>query len=338
MKIGRLDTNKDILFVAEIGNNHEGDFGLAQKMIGLAASAGANAVKFQTYRTELFVNKQDRARFERLKSFELTFKQFECLSRTADNEGLLFLSTPLDLESATFLKDIVCAYKIASGDNNFIPLLEFAAHTGLPLLISCGLIDISEAKETVALIHSIWSQNSLPAEMALLHCITAYPAPPEQANIAAIAQLKKEFNCTIGYSDHTLGIEAALLALALGARIIEKHFTIDKNKSNFRDHQLSADPDEMKLLIHKSKEILNLLGSGLKIPQKSEIDIKYTVRRSIVARRNLAAGSFIAKDDIAWLRPANGLPPGQERLIIGKKLLSDVVAGEPILLQNTKEI
>lgn len=334
MKIGAHDTDKDILFIAEIGNNHEGDFALAQKMIGLAAAAGANAVKFQTFRTELFVGRKDTARFNRLKSFELSFEQFGKLSQTAKDEGVLFLSTPLDMESAAFLKDIVCAYKIASGDNNFFPLLKYIAQTDLPIILSCGLADIAQTRRSVSFIEEIRGKNTLSGEMALLHCITAYPVPPEQANLSAITCLQKEFDCTIGYSDHTLGIKAALIAVALGARIVEKHFTADKNKSDFRDHKLSADPGEMKELIEKSREILTLLGTGEKIPQKTELEIKESVRRSIVAGRKLAAGTVITGNDILWLRPGGGLEPGQEHLIIGRKLSATIGEGEKILLHH----
>lgn len=334
MKIDQFDTDKDIVVIAEIGNNHEGDFPLAQKLIGLAAQAGANAVKFQTFRTELFVNKKDTARFNRMKSFELSFEQFAQLSRIARNEGLLFLSTPLDMESAAFLKEIVCAYKIASGDNNFYPMLEYVATTGLPVIISSGLIDLEEIKSSVSFLNNIWRQNNLIGDLAVLHCITGYPVPPEQANISAVLLLKKELDCTIGYSDHTLGIEASLLAVTLGARIIEKHFTIDKNRSDFRDHRLSADPAELKQLIDKAKDILMLLGSGEKKPQKTEQEIKNSVRRSITAGRNLSAGTVIGKEDLLWLRPGGGLPPGSEHLLLGKTMASSVEEGEPILLKH----
>jgi N,N'-diacetyllegionaminate synthase len=174
-------------------------------------------------------------------------------------------------------------------------------------------------------------------DLAVLHCTTAYPVPPEQANISAILQLKKELGCTIGYSDHTLGVETSLLAIALGARVIEKHFTIDKNKSDFRDHQLSANSSDFRHLITKSKEILTILGPGEKLPQKVELEIKELVRRSIVAKNKLTAGTVVKKNDLLWLRPGNGLPPGQEHLVVGKKLLSTVEAGEPILPHDLQD-
>lgn len=337
MIINNFDTAKDILFVAEIGNNHEGNYALAEKMISLAAQSGANAVKFQTFRTELFVNKKDRARFDRLKSFELSFEQFEKLNTVAKNEDVLFISTPLDMESAAFLKDIVCAFKIASGDNNFYPLLEYVATTDKPVIMSCGLTDLEEISQSVSFIEEVRHKKNITGELALLHCITGYPVPQEQANVAAIRQLQDKFKCAIGYSDHTLGIEASLLAIALGARIIEKHFTIDKNKSDFRDHKLSADPQELKQLITKAREILTILGTGEKKPQAIEMELKDAVRRSIIAKHKLPAGSIISMNDLVWLRPGTGLPPGSEHLLVGKILASSVEAGEPISLQAMQE-
>ena len=334
MNIGNFDTDRKILFIAEIGNNHEGDFELARRMISLAAQAGADAVKFQTFRTELFVGKSDPVRFHRLKSFELTDEQFAALSRTAKDEGLLFLSTPLDMESAVFLKEIVDAYKIASGDNNFFPLLEYVAQTGLPVIMSTGIADLTEIKTSVDAIQTVWQAKHIRQDLALLHCITGYPVPSSQANVSALRQLQKSFDCTVGYSDHTLGITASLLAVALGARIIEKHFTVDKNKSDFRDHQLSADPDELRALVSKSEEILTLLGTGEKKPQTVEMDIKDAVRRSIVAGRDLSAGTVIGMNDLLWIRPGSGLAPGRESLLLGKKLAVPVEAGHPILPQH----
>jgi len=333
LRIGRFDTDKEVLVVAEIGNNHEGSYALAEELVGRAAEAGTSAVKFQTFKTELFVSRKEEARFRQLKSYELTFNQFEKLSELAKAYGLLFISTPFDLESALFLKDIVAAYKIASGDNTFYPLLEAVASTGLPIVMSGGLSEISQLQRSQGFIEKVWQERGIVQSLAILHCVTAYPVPPAEANLGAIDQLRKELGCTIGYSDHTLGIEAAFLAVALGARIIEKHFTIDKHYSSFRDHQLSADPEEMSLLVRRVREATELLGSNLKTVQESEKGLEQAVRRSIVARRDLPKGTILAPADIMWTRPANGLPPGNEPLLIGKTLSVAVSFGEPILLE-----
>lgn len=331
MRIGKFDTDEQVLVVAEIGNNHEGSYGLAEELIRRAAEAGAHAVKFQTFKTELFISMKEETRFRQLKSFELTYQEFEKLRELALALGLLFISTPFDLESAAFLKDLVSAYKIASGDNTFYPLLESVASSGLPVIMSGGLADIGQLKHSKAVIENVWARDCISPSLAVLHCVSAYPTPRQEANLAAIQHMRKELQCTIGYSDHTLGIEAATLAVALGARIIEKHFTINKHHSDFRDHQLSADPEEMGLLVRRVREAVELLGSGTKTVQESEKGLAPAVRRSIVAKRDLPKGTILSCDDLMWTRPANGLAPGNEQLLVGKALTTAVSVGEPIL-------
>jgi N,N'-diacetyllegionaminate synthase len=337
LKIGQFDTEKEVLVVAEIGNNHEGSYALAEELVRRAAETGAHAVKFQTFKTEYYVSRKDEQRFSRLKSFELSFDQFERLSLLAKRLGLIFLSTPFDLDSAHFLESIVAAYKISSGDNNFYPLLRSVASTGKPMILSAGLVDISGLRHAKDVIEEVWRERGFDQQLAILHCVTAYPVPPVEANLLAITHLRSEFDCTIGYSDHTLGIDAALLAVALGARIVEKHFTIDKHYSEFRDHQLSADPEELALLVRKVKEAGILLGQGVKKAQESEIAAEPLVRRSVVAKRDLPAGKIVTWDDITWTRPAVGLNPGDEHLILGKGLARAVAAGEPILPEHMKD-
>jgi N,N'-diacetyllegionaminate synthase len=331
MKIGHVDTDKEILVIAEIGNNHEGSYALAEELVGRAAEAGAQAVKFQTFKTEYFVSRNDRDRFDRLKSFELSQGDFEKLHALASDLGMLFISTPLDLESAEFLNTIVSAYKIASGDNTFYPLIREVAKTGKPIIMSGGLADICELKKSRSLILGTWNAKKILQSLAILHCVCAYPVPPEQANLGAIRHLHQELQCTVGYSDHTIGIDAAVLSVALGARIIEKHFTIDKNYSDFRDHSLSADPAELKILVEKINEVSLMMGPGEKIIQNSERDIQTAVRRSIAARRNLSEGTIVKQEDIMWIRPGDGLPPGSEHRVIGGRLSRPLSMGDQIL-------
>lgn len=327
MKIDGFDTDKDVLVIAEIGNNHEGSFSCAKKMVKLAAKAGADAVKFQTYRTESFISPGDEKRFRKLKSFELAYGEFRKLSDCARSEGLLFMSTPFDLESVKFLDGIVPAFKISSGDNNFYPLIRAVAQTGKPVLLSGGLADVKQLGASQSLIQRTWRKEGTKQEMAILHCVSGYPVPPGEVNLSVITRLMKEFDCVIGYSDHTIGIDAAILAVALGARIIEKHFTLDKNYSDFRDHQLSADPDEMACMVKKIRMASSLLGKGVKEMQECEKEVAGAIRRSIVAVRDLAAGQRLSRDDITWMRPGGGLPPGDERFVVGKVLSRPVKKG-----------
>jgi N,N'-diacetyllegionaminate synthase len=323
MKIADHDITERILIVAEIGNNHEGNFDTACKMLEAAADAGVDAVKFQTFQTRLFTSKADPARFERLSKFELTQAQFARLAELAKQRGVIFFSTPLDLESAKFLEPLVPVFKIASGDNDFWPLIEQVAKTGKPLIVSTGLADLAHLQRVKELVDA-------DDRLAFLHCVCAYPAPPSEVNLRAIPMLATELGVPIGWSDHTLGFEASLAAAAIGARIIEKHFTLDKNFSAFRDHQLSADPAEMKLIVDGVRKIEQLLGKPEKRVQPSEEGNLRPARRSIAAARDLAKGHTLRDEDLMWVRPAIGLPPGNERKLLARALTRDVPAGDAI--------
>jgi sialic acid synthase SpsE len=337
MLIADFDTAAKVLIIAEIGNNHEGSYALAEELVGRAAEAGADAVKFQTFRTEEFVSHKDEARFRRLKAFELSQPQFEQLAAVARRAGVMFLSTPLDLGSAEFLAPLVSAFKIASGDNTFYPLLDTVARLDRPVILSGGLTDTRQLTYSRTHIEQAWRRNGLRQQVAVLHCVTSYPVAPEQANLAAIATLVRELGGTIGYSDHTLGIEAPVLAVASGARIVEKHFTIDHSFSDFRDHQLSADPVELAELVRRIRQTEVLLGSGEKLPQECERAIEGAVRRSIVARCDLPAGTVLRWEHLGWLRPGGGIPPGQEHHLVGRTLNQTVAAGTPLRFDHVEK-
>jgi len=328
LRIGDIEISEFPLIVAEIGNNHEGSFAIAEEMIEQAAEAGADAVKFQTIIPDRLVAPSQKGEISKFQGFQLSYDQFEKLSRVAEREGVLFLSTPFDIESVHFLNNLVPAFKISSGDNNFFPLIDVIARTGKPIILSAGLTDITQITTTRDFIQNIWRECGINQELAVLHCVSSYPTPPQEANLLAIKQLRDQLGVTVGYSDHTIGIEAAVLSAALGARIIEKHFTLDKNYSGFRDHQLSADPQDMSLLIQRIKDVSKLLGTGNKVQQKSESVIEGSLRRSIVAKRDLPEDARICWDDITWTRPAGGLPPGKEHLVLGKFLSKSVEMGE----------
>lgn len=324
-----------VFIIAEVGNNHEGDFTLAQEMVGLAAETGVDAVKFQTIVPERFVNKTDEPRFSTLKKFELTYDQFEKLSKQARAAGLKFMSTPFDLESARFLGAICDAIKIASSDNTYYALIEEAARTGLPVIVSTGLANEAEIRTAVRSIDDIWDGKRRPADVGLLHCVSNYPTLPENANIGAVATIGKSFpRRTPGYSDHTIGTEAARLAVGAGARIIEKHFTIANDHSDFRDHQLSADPATMKKLVEDVRGAFAMMGSGALEMAETEKDIAPQIRRSIVAARHLDSGHKVTRDDLNWTRPGTGMAPGDEHEIIGKRLKAPMAEGDPFSPRN----
>jgi N,N'-diacetyllegionaminate synthase len=330
MKIADLDTEQRVLLIAEIGNNHEGDYAVAERLVREAAASGADAVKFQTFQTEHYVSHRDEDRFRRLESFRLTFEQFSSLADLARSEGLLFLSTPFDLQSADFLSTIVDGCKVSSGDNTFYPLIERVVRGGKPIVLSTGMCDLSMVRGTVEFIEGALQGDSLQERVALLHCVASYPVPPEQANLAAIGVLGRAFGCTVGYSDHTLGVEAAVTAVAAGARIIEKHFTLDKAFSDFRDHELSADPEDMRKLVDQVRQVEALLGRPTKGIQPCEADAAVPMRRSVVVVRDLPEGHRLKQDDLTWVRPGGGTAPGDESLVLGKALNRPLRKGDQV--------
>jgi sialic acid synthase SpsE len=330
MRIGNVGLDERVLVIAEIGNNHEGDPVAAERMVREAAAAGADAVKLQVFRTELFTAPTDPARFARMQGFELSREVVRHLHDVAREVGVLFVATPLDLDSAAFLAPLVDAFKVASSDNLFFPLLEAVAASGKPVIVSAGLADAERMERSVAVLR----EHGADGRILVLHCTTAYPAPPEHANLASIAYLRERLGVPVGYSDHTLGIEVCELAVAAGAVALEKHFTLDKQTSDFRDHQLSADPPELRALVERVRFVEAVRGRPGKLVHPEELALAEAVGRSIVAGHDLAAGTVLAREDLAWTRPAGGLAPGQEDLVVGRRLVSARALGERIGVED----
>lgn len=329
MKVGHVDTDQQVLIIAEVGNNHEGDVELAKAMVCSVAEAGADAVKFQTIVPERLVSGDQPERLAQLNRFQLDYDHFVELKQVADAVGVLFLSTPFDIESARFLDGLVPAFKIASGDNDFFPLLDTVARTGKPLIVSAGLAGLDGISRTADFVRDVWERHGIEGALAVLHCVASYPTPPEAASLASIEALK-ELDAVVGYSDHTLGIEAAVLSVAAGARVVEKHFTFNKAHSDFRDHQLSADPVEMAELVRRIREATTLMGAGSETRTDVEAANLIPVRRSIAARRDLEPGETIRYEDLTWLRPGNGFRPGEEDAVVGRSVVRTIAAGHLI--------
>jgi sialic acid synthase SpsE len=329
VRIGDADTRERVLVLAEIGNNHEGDPAVARDLVRAAADAGAQAVKLQVFETSRFVRRRDEARFRQLSGYQLPRAESERLAELANDLGLQFVATPFDLGSAEFLEPLVDAYKIASGDNDFWPLIDAVVDTGKPVIASTGLLDLDGVASLA---------DRLRGDFALLHCVSAYPAAPEDLNLAAIPLMGDRFDCTVGYSDHALGLDAAVAAAGAGARIIEKHLTLRHDFSDFRDHQLSADPGELRALVERVADPPPpdpaLLGRAEKAVQFAEEANMVTARRSIAAVRDLPSGHTIRAEDLIWLRPRDGLAPGEEHLLVGNALTRDVTEGESILVAD----
>ena len=329
LRVGPVDVDERVLVIAEIGNNHEGDAGRARELVAAAAETGVDAVKFQTFRTELFVSPLERARFEQLSGYRLDDETFQELAEQARALGLLFLSTPLDLESARFLEPLVDAFKIASGDNDFRALIELVAASERPVIVSTGLSDEARVAAAVASVEDA-RRGRERTDLGVLHCVSAYPAPADQLNLASIPYLAARLPHPIGFSDHALGIDAAPAAVAVGARIIEKHFTLEGIESDFRDHALSAKPAEMRELVRRVREVEQMLGAPGKPVQPAEEPIAAVARRSAHAARAVAAGATIGPDDVVWLRPAGAFSPDAADALVGAVATRDLHAGEQI--------
>ena len=326
MRIGPVDLTREVLVVAEIGNNHEGDVALAEDLIGLAAESGAQAVKFQTIEPQRLVAPDQTARLAQLGRFRLDADAHRRLVAVAERAGVMFLSTPFSLGAVDLLDELAPAFKIASGDNDFMPLLQAVARKAKPVILSTGMLDMAGAAFALGTVEREWTALGVDPGLVLLHCVSAYPTPAAEANLMAIPALLR-LGRPVGYSDHTLGIEAAVASVALGARVIEKHFTRSKTQSEFRDHQLSAEPAELKELVERVGTLNAMLGDGIKRLMPGEGG-GIAARRSVCVARDLPAGHVLAFADLDWLRPGGGLAPGREAVVLGRRLVRAVAAGE----------
>ena len=312
---------KKTFIIAEIGNNHEGSFKNAIKLINEAKNCGVDAVKFQTFNTSYYINKSEKKRFSKLKSFELSKKNFLKLSNYTKKKKLKFISTPFDFESAKFLSKIVDVFKISSGDNNFYDLIKFCGAFKKPLIISTGLINLFEIRKILKILNS----TKFPQKkLAFLHCVSDYPVKDNEANLLSVSYLKDKLPITVGLSDHVLGIESSLVAVSLGAKIIEKHFTLNNNFSNFRDHQISLDPKNMSKMVTSINRVEKMLGNYSKNISKNEKKNLNSMRRSIYFDLSLKKGSKIKREHLKIVRPFKKLKPNDISKVLGKKIKKDV--------------
>ena len=293
------------LIIAEIGNNHEGSFLNAKKMILLAAQAKVDAVKFQTFIPELYSHKDNKKRIKILNKFRLSDKTFIKLKKIAKKNKLLFISTPFDLKSADFLIKHCDIIKISSGDNNFFPLIEKCILSKKKVIISLGLLNFKNKNLLIRNIKKKYGAKYVERNLAFLHCVTSYPVRYSNANLLSILKLKeKNKSITIGYSDHTIGIEASLTATVLGAKIIEKHFTFNKNFSSFRDHKLSADFNELKALSLGIRRIEQMTNKFQKDLSKDEFEMIKFNRRQPFASNKINKGDILSLENMNFLRPS----------------------------------
>jgi len=321
------------LVIAEIGVNHNGDEVLAREMVAAACETGVDVVKFQTYKAEEvmtdktpladYMGTGDANFLELARRLELSLDFTKSLKEYTESLGAEFMSSPFDAPSTYALQELgVKRLKIPSGETVNPFVLRAAADTGLPLILSTGMCDMKDVEWAMSFLER---QNSGPC--TLLHCTTQYPADFENTNLLAMLSLKERFGVPIGYSDHTPGIEVSLAAVALGATVIEKHFTIDRTLPG-PDQQASMTPAEFRELVSGIRNIEKSLGDGVKSPYPVEVEVAKVARKSLVSARDLVRGTVISWDNVTAKRPGTGIPASQFEQFLGKTLLCDLKRDE----------
>jgi N,N'-diacetyllegionaminate synthase len=319
--------------IAEAGVNHDGDLDKALALVDAAAASASDAVKFQTFSAARIVTSDaPKARYQErdpgatqqdmLRRLELDESAHRRLAAHAAARGIVFMSSPFDELSADLLEGLsVAAFKIPSGELTNIPLLQHIAAKRRPMIVSTGMATLDEVRVAVDAIAAAGGED-----IALLHCVSAYPAEPGDANLRAIATLARTFDAPVGWSDHMLGTEVALAAASLGAAVIEKHLTLDRTLPG-PDHAASLEPGEFAMLVRGIRTIEAALGTGEKRPVAAEAEIAAVARKSIVAARRLVKGQVVAEADLALRRPGSGLPPAMRDRIVGRRVIREVEEG-----------
>ena len=331
-----------VYIIAEAGVNHNGDIQLAKKLCDVAKDAGVDAVKFQTWKTENIVTQEaplaayqeqnisskGDSQFEMLKKLELSYDDFVELQNYCETIGVRFLSTPDDEESLEFLSGLNLDFiKIGSGEVNNIPYLRKIGAKKQPVILSTGMSFLGDIERAYNIL-----LESGASSVKLLHCTSNYPCPMNEVNLNAMLTLKAAFKCEVGYSDHTLGIEVPIAAVALGATIIEKHFTLDKNMDG-PDHKSSLDPEELKEMVQSIRNIEIALGNGIKCPNNSENETSKVVWKSIVAAEIIEKGSVFTEENLTVKRTGEGIPASLWDLVIGKKAKRTFMSDEVINIE-----
>ncbi len=329
-----------IFIIAEAGVNHNGDIQTAKELIDVAAAAEADAVKFQTFKADTLVCRQapkaayqmettsaEESQFDMLKKLELTPDMHRELIDYCHEKNIMFLSTPFDLDSLHYLVDCgLAVIKIPSGEITNYPLIREAGRSGKRIILSSGMSTIDEVRETVAVLKENGS-----TDITVLHCNTEYPTPFSDVNLRAMQTIKEETGVSVGYSDHTPGIEAAVAAAALGATVIEKHFTLDRNMKG-PDHKASLEPNELTEMVRAVRHIEQALGDGEKKPSASEKKNMAVARKSLVAKCLIKGGEMFTEENLTAKRPGTGLSPMLWNQVIGQKAKRDFAADEMIEL------
>lgn len=325
--------------IAEAGVNHNGDMTLARALVDVAAAAGTDAVKFQTFVVDRLVTRRaataeyqrralggEQSQYDMLARLELSATDHEQLAAHCAARGIEFMSTPFDPESARFLKRLgVRRIKISSGDVTNLPMLEVVGALGLPVILSTGMADLDEVAAAVATLRSAGL-----TDLALLQCISNYPADPALTNLRVMDTLAQAFGTPVGLSDHSIGTAVAIAAAARGAAYIEKHFTLDRALPG-PDHQASLLPEELRALVAAVRQVESALGDGVKRPAPSELPVRAVARKSLIAARDIPEGATLAAEDVVILRPGTGLSPAALPRVLGRRAARAIPYHTPII-------
>ena len=338
-----MSAAKHTFIIAEAGVNHDGDVHKALELVDLAARSGADAVKFQTFSAERLVTREapkaeyqqralgdDGGQLSMLRKLELDEGAHRALLARAASRGIEFMSTPFDEEAADFLLSLgITRIKVPSGELTNLPFLAHVAKLGKPLIVSTGMATLGELDRALETIRS--EAPGLP--VTVLHCTSTYPAEPDDVNLRAMLAIGTAFGVPVGYSDHTLGIEVPIAAAALGAAVIEKHFTLDKTASG-PDHAMSLDGDELSAMVRSIRNVERALGDGVKRPRPQEREVAAVARKSIVARRLVRPGEVIVEADLVMRRPGTGLGAELLPFIVGRHARVEIPEGTLVTLEH----
>lgn len=337
-----FESQNHCYLIAEIGVNHNGDMALARQMIDAAKDAGADAVKFQTFTAAQLVSQgtpkvryqesttsPNESHFQMIQNLELKREDHGPLKAYCEKKDIEFLSTPYDIESAMFLDSLgVRFFKTASADIVDLPLQQFLASTKKPSIVSVGMATLGEVEAVVDVYREAGNE-----QLILLHCVSNYPCADESLNLEVMRTLAQAFRVPVGYSDHSVGPEAAILSISLGAKVIEKHFTLDKDLPG-PDHRASSTPEEFKALVNSVRRAEKMLGSGAKRCQAEEMQMAQVSRKSLVLAQGIPAGEVITREHLTLKRPGTGLNSQYMKHFIGRKAAVALAAGKMLELSD----
>lgn len=332
-----------VVIIAEAGVNHNGSIEIAKQLIDVAACAGVDYIKFQTFKASRLVNKDAQkaeyqvkntkelgSQYEMLRKLELTDKDHEILITYCKEKSIKFLSTGFDIESMDYLDGKIDFIKIPSGEITNAPYLKNCANKNLPIVLSTGMSNLSEVRNALDL---LLENGAVKSMITILHCNTEYPTPMKDVNLLAMHTIANEFEVKVGYSDHSLGIEVPIAAVALGATVIEKHFTLDRNMEG-PDHRASLEPDELKAMVFGIRNIELALGDGIKKPSNSEIKNIHIARKSIHIANDIDANTIITEEMLSMKRPGDGISPMKYKKVVGRKAMRTLRANEKLLWED----